>query len=185
MALSAPGAKNTVQVMTITQGSVVQRVTIDPASGTTLETQQPDRILGFRPAFLPPVGNGVVYVDGNIGAQGDPKTGGLHGQVADNTLDASGNVTHNNGLTIATPQADNCNLDGSVTYSTQRQVAKDASGNPEYIDVNGNRTSNPANGTPVYVPEGGDSNFVSKAGTLGLISNNVLVTKQRLLPARR
>ena len=182
MALSTSGANNTVQVMTITQqsaalGTTVQRVTIDPAAGTKLETQQTDGTWKLT-AALTSTGNGVVYVDGNIGAQGDPKTGGLHGQVADNTLDASGNLTHNNGLTIATPQADNCNLDGSVTYSTRRQVAKDAAGNPEYIDVNGNRTSDPAKGTPVYVPEGSDPNFVSKAGTLGLISNNVLVTKQ-------
>ena len=177
MALSATGANNTVQVMTVTQGTTVQRVTIDPAAGTKLETQQPNGTWQ-QVATLPNTGNGVVYVDGNIGAQGDPKTGGLHGQVADNALDGSGNLTHNNGLTIATPQADNCNIDGSITYSTKRQVAKDSSGNPKYIDVNGNPTSDPTKGTPVYVPEGGDTNFVSKAGTLGLISNNVLVTKQ-------
>lgn len=175
MALSTSGTKNTVQVMTITQGSTVQRVTIDPAAGTKLETQQPNGTW-LQTGFLPNTGNGVVYVNGNIGAQGDPKTGGLHGQVADNALDASGSLTHNNGLTIATPQADSCNLDGSVTYSTKRQVAKDSSGNPEYIDVNGSPTSDPTKGTPVFVPEGGDPNFVSKAGTLGLISNNVLVT---------
>lgn len=175
MALSTSGVKNTVQVMTITQGSVVQRVTIDPASGTKLETQQLNGTW-LQTGFLPSTGNGVVYVDGNIGAQGDPKTGGLHGQVADNALDASGSVTHNNGLTIATPQADSCNVDGSITYSTKRQVTKDSSGNPEYIDVNGSPTSDPAKGTPVYASEGSDPNFVSKAGTLGLISNNVLVT---------
>ncbi len=200
MALSTSGANNTVQVMTITQqstalGTTVQRVTIDPAAGTKLETQQSDGTWKLT-AALTSTGNGVVYVNGNIGQPAtkdsnnnpvDPQTsslnnpasglsGGLHGQVADNTLDASGNVTHNNGLTIATPQADSCNLDGSITYSTKRQVTKDANGNPEYIDVNGNRTSDPTKGTPVYVPEGSDPNFVSKAGTLGLISNNVLVT---------
>ncbi len=177
MALSTAGAKNTVQVMTITQGATVQRVTIDPAAGTKLEAQQPDGTW-LPTGFLPSAGNGVVYVNGNIGAQGDPKTGGLHGQVADNTLDGGGSLTHNNGMTIATPQTGSCNLDGSVTYSTKRQVAKDSSGNPKYIDVNGNPTSDPAQGTPVYVPEGSDPNFVSRAGTLGLISNNVLVTKQ-------
>ncbi len=200
MALSTSGAKNTVQVMTITQqsavlGTTVQRVTVDPAAGTKLETQQPNGTW-LQTGALPTTGNGVVYVNGNVGQPAttdssgnpvDPQTsplnnpssglsGGLHGQVADNALDTNGNVTHNNGLTIATPQADNCNLDGSVTYSTQRQVAKDSSGNPKYIDVNGNPTSDPTKGTPVYVPEGSDANFVSKAGTLGLISNNVLVT---------
>jgi hypothetical protein len=176
MALSATGTNNTVQVMTITQGSIVQRVTIDPTAGTMLETQQLNGTWK-QTGYLSGTTNGVVYVDGNIGAQGDPKTGGLHGVVADNAVDGSGNVTHNNGLTITTPQINNCNLDGSVTYNTERQVAKDVNGNPEYIDVNGNPTSNPANGTPVYVPETNDSNFLSKAGTLGLISNNVLVTK--------
>ena len=188
MALSAAGPKNTSQVMTITQqspklGTTVQRVTINPALGTILETQQPDHTwlqTGFLPGTSgnPSATNGVVYVDGNVGAQGDPKTGGLHGQVADNMLDIGGVVTHNNGLTIATPQADNCNLDGSITYSTTRKVATDASGNPEYIDVNGNPTSDPTKGTPVFVPEGGDTNFTSHAGTLGVISNNVLVTTQ-------
>ena len=190
MALSATGPHNTVQVMTITQGTTVQRVTIYPAgapppagnpnagqsAATTLETQQPDGSWK-QTGYLGGTTNGVVYCDGNIGAQGDPKTGGLHGQVADNLLDASGSVVHNNGLTITTPQSDNCNLDGSVTYSTERTVATDANGNPKYIDVNGNPTSDPTQGTPVYVAEDSDPNFVSRAGTLGLISNNVLVTK--------
>ena len=184
MALSATGPNNTVQVMTITQpgafgGTTVQRVTIDPGAGTTkLEMQMPD--MSWKLVGLPENGttNGVVYVDGNIGAQGDPKTGGLHGQIADNAVDSSThNLTHDNALTIATPQNDNANLDGSITYSTSRQVAKDAGGNPEYIDINGNPTSDPAKGTPVYVPENNDPTFVSQAGTLGLISNNVLVTK--------
>ena len=177
MALSATGPNNTTQVMTITQGTTVQRVTIDPNAGTKLENLLPDGTWG-QVASLPGPTNGVVYVDGNIGSQGDPKTGGLHGQVADNLVDGSGNVAHNNALTIATPQTDNANLDGSITYSTQRQVATDAGGNPEYMDVNGNPTSNPALGTPVYVSEDKDPNFTGKAGTLGLISNNVLVTKQ-------
>ncbi len=185
MALSATGPRNTVQVVTITQGTTVQRVTInatpnDPHQGTLLETQQPNGTW-LPTAFLSPTPtsptgtNGVVYVDGNVGAQGDPKTGGLHGQVADNTINSDGSATHN-GLTITTPQNDNCNLDGSITYSTERKVATDTNGNPKYIDVNGNPTSNPTQGTPVYVSEDQDPDFLSKAGTLGLISNNVLVT---------
>ena len=187
MALSATGPNKSVQVITITQGTTVQRVTInatpsDPAQGTTLETLQADGTWQQN-TFLPgssttPSGtNGVVYVNGNIGAQGDPKTGGLHGQVADNTINSDGSATHS-GLTITTPQNKNCNLDGSITYSTQRKVATDASGNPRYIDVNGNPTTDPSRGTPVYAPEDQDPNFLAKAGTLGLISNNVLVTKQ-------
>ena len=191
MALSATGPNNTVQVMTITQpnaagGTTVQRVTIDPVAGTKLETQQPDGTWQ-QTGTLAGTTNGVVYVDGNIGqpsttdSSGNPVnpqtsplsdpssglSGGLHGVVADNALDANGNVTHNNGLTITTPQADSCNVDGSITYSTERQIAKDASGNPEYIDVNGNPTSDPTKGTPVYVSESNDPNFLSKAGDFG------------------
>lgn len=177
MALSTSGTDNTNQVITVTQGSTVQRVTINPTTGqTTLEQQQSDGTWSNVSA-LTGTTNGVLYCDGNIGTQGDPKTGGLHGQMADNQLDASGNQLHHNALTIATPQTKNCNLDGSVVYNTQRQVAKDASGNPIYIDVNGNHTSDPTQGTPVFVSEDTDPTFTSKAGTLGVISNNVLVTK--------
>ena len=188
MALSASGTNNTAQVMTITQpaltgGTLVQRVTIDPVAGTKLETQQANGSWQTT-GTLAGTGNGVVYVDGNIGATSgnpqtggltSPKTGGLHGVVADNAVSGSGIVTHNNGLNIVTPQADSINLDGSVTYNTERQIAKDANGNPEYTDVNGNPTSNPANGIPVYAPESTDSNFTTKAGTLGLVTNNALV----------
>ena len=175
MALSATGAKNTTQVITVTQGSTVQRVTINPTTGlTTLETQGPGNTWAVT-SVMSGTTNGVVYCNGNVGAQGDPKTGGLHGQVADNQLDGSGNTTHNNALTIATPQSDNLNLDGSVTYSTGRKVSTDAGGNPVYVDVNGNHTSDPSKGTPVFAPEDGDTNFTSHAGTLGLISKDVKV----------
>ena len=177
MALSAAGPKNTSQVITVTQGSMVQRVTMNPTTGlTTLETQGPGNSWAVT-GVMSGMTNGVVYCNGNVGAQGDPKTGGLHGQVADNQLDSNGNATHNNALTIATPQSDNLNLDGSVTYNTSRQVSKDAGGNPIYVDVNGNHTSDPTKGTPVFASEDGDTNFTSHAGTLGLISNNVLVDK--------
>ncbi len=191
MALSASGTNNTAQVMTITQpnplgGTTVQRVTIDPSLGTTtLETQQSNGSW-LTTGILAGTGNGVVYVDGNIGATNSnpnpqtgtltsPKTGGLHGVVADNAVSSSGIVTHNNGLNIVTPQNDSINLDGSVTYNTERQIAKDTNGNPEYTDVNGNPTSNPANGIPVYADEATDSNFTTKAGTIGIVTNNALV----------
>lgn len=177
MALSTSGANNTTQIITVTQGTTVQRVTINPATGqTTLEQQQSDGTWK-NSATLTGTTNGVLYCNGDIGAQGDPKTGGLHGQIADNQLDSGGNQLHHNALTIATPQTKNCNLDGSVLYNTQRQVAKDTSGNPIYIDVNGNHTSDPTQGTPVFVSEDMDPNFTSKAGTLGLISKDVMVTK--------
>ena len=180
MALTTTGANNTTQVITITQGTTVQRITINPDTNTTtLETQNGNGNGNGNWKTTETLGasttNGVLYVNGNIGAQGDPKTGGLHGTIADNTLDGSGNVVHNNALTIATPQTDNANLDGSLTYNTQRTVAKDSSGNPIYVDVNGNRTSDPTKGTPTFVSEDTDPTFTSHAGTLGVISNNVLV----------
>ena len=185
MALSATGPGNTTQVITFTQGTTVQRVTITPTKGTTLETQKPDgkwkKTDEVKDTAGKPSGtNGVVYVNGNIGAQGDPKTGGLHGQVADNLVD-TGQVIHNNSMTITTPQDKSCNLDGSITYNTSRKVAVDANGDPKYIDVNGAPTKDPAKGTPVFVPEDQDPDFAGpagKAGTLGLISKDVLVTQK-------
>ncbi len=144
--------------------------------------------------------NGVVYADGDIGYarssySGSPPDyidptkdennntlttpGGLHGVVADNYVDSNGNVLHNSQLTIATSSTGNTNLDGSITYNTQRQIASDASG-PIYTDVNGTRrygpTSPPA--IPSFVPESQDSNFTTHAGTLGVISQTVLVTQK-------
>ena len=124
--------------------------------------------------------NGVVYCNGNIGAQGDPKTGGLHGQIADNQLDNSGNLTHNNALTIATPITDNCNLDGSIKYSTSRQIAKDASGNPEYyVDVNGQSapTIPPKARRPSSRNKTRTPTSPARPGQFGIISNNALVTR--------
>ncbi|MBV9850328.1 MAG: hypothetical protein JO250_11685 [Armatimonadetes bacterium] len=100
--------------------------------------------------------NGVVYCDGNIGSQGDPKTGGLAGTVADNTYDASGALAHVNSLSVVTDASKNCNIDGNLVYNTARQ--KDASGN--------------------YLPENQDPNFTKYAGTLGVVSNTILITTQ-------
>ena len=186
-------------------GTTTQRVTITPDDGTTLEVLKPNgkwkQIDSVKATSGKPSGtNGVVYVNGNIGNPsatdangnpGDPLTnpldnpksglsGGLHGQVADNLVDTS-QVIHNNSMTITTPQDKSCNLDGSITYNTSRKVAVDANGDPKYIDVNGAPTKDPAKGTPVFVPEDQDPDFAGpagKAGTLGLISNNVLVTKK-------
>ncbi len=178
MALSATGPNNTTQVITVTQGTSVQRITINPTLNmTTLETKQLNGSWLLTSAQSDTT-NGVVYCSGNIGAQGSPRTGGVHGQVADNQLDGFGVPLHNNALTIATPQNKNCNVDGSLTYVTSRKVARDAGGSPMYIDINGSRTSDPSKGTPVYVSEDKDPTFTSQAGTLGLISKDVLVTKK-------
>ena len=110
------------------------------------------------------VTNGVVYCDGNIGTQGTnpgdplagtPKSGGVSGMIADNVLDTNTAVTHYSALSIVTDHAKNCNIDGNLTYHTAR--AKDSHG--------------------VYLPENQDSNFVKNAGTLGIVSNSVLIMK--------
>ena len=98
--------------------------------------------------------NGAVYCDGNIGNQGVIKTGGLSGTIANNSYNASGSLTHTNNLTIATEADKNCNIDGSLVYQTARQ--KDISGH--------------------YLPESQDSNFTKYAGTLGVVSNTILIT---------
>ena len=100
------------------------------------------------------VTNGVVYCDGNIGNQGDPKTGGLAGTLADNKY-TGGTLTHASSMSIVTAAGKNCNIDGSLVYNTSRQ--KDASGN--------------------YLPENQDTNFMKYAGTLGVVSNTILITK--------
>jgi hypothetical protein len=55
-----------------------------------------------------------------------------------------------------TDHAKNCNINGSLTYHTAR--AKDNNG--------------------VYLPENQDSNFVKNAGTLGIVSDNVLIMQK-------
>lgn len=107
------------------------------------------------PAAVTTVNNGVIYCDGNIGAQGDPKSGGLSGTVADNAVDGNGNVTHSAALTIATDATKNCNIDGSIIYNTARAKNPDGS----------------------YVTEDKDPNFTKHAGTLGVVTDNILITE--------
>ncbi len=99
--------------------------------------------------------NGVIYCDGNIGSTGAGNYNtttpgqGLSGVIADK----SKVVPNDQGITIATDQAKNININGSVVYKTAR--AQDAQGNalPE---------NDPANAT-----------FLKQAGTLGLVSKTV------------
>lgn len=138
---------------TATNRTVLQKGSVPAGqltnAGVTLNPVQPPPVIGLT--------NGVVYCDGNVGAQGDPKTGGLSGVIADNAVNAgTGAVTHANKLTIATDLGKNLNIDGSLTYKTARQ--RDAAGN--------------------YRAEADDPTFVQKAGTLGVVSNNILITQK-------
>ena len=104
----------------------------------------------FQMASLPDAGatNGVIYCDGSIGSTG---SGNYNTSTPGQGL--SGVIANQQGLTIATDQSKNINLNGSVVYQTPR--AKDAQGNmlPE---------NDPANAT-----------FLQQAGTLGLVCNTV------------
>ncbi len=107
--------------------------------------------------------NGVVYCDGNIGATQDPATStdgsgrpyappGTNMNVPGKGL--SGTIADGQALTISTDATSkNININGSVTYKTPR--AKDGSG--KFL-----AETDPAN-----------ANFVSKAGTLGIVASAV------------
>lgn len=95
--------------------------------------------------------NGVVYCDGDIGSQTVPKSGGLSGVIGDNQLSNLGGSLGQNRLTIATAATKNININGSLVYNTPRQL--DSTGLP--------------------VSETLDALFTQKAGTLGLIANDI------------
>ena len=129
---------------------------------TLIPTQNQTTVLTTRFQNLVPVQslttysgttNGVVYCDGSIGSQSIPKSGGLAGVIADNQVSNLGSVLSQSRLTIATAAGRNINIDGSLTYNTAR--------------VLGN------NGVPL--PEALDPVFGTKAGTLGLISQDIEV----------
>lgn len=150
----------TVLTLDRTTSPPATHIVTGPAGGTLVA--QPD---------APALANPVVYCDGNIGATQDPATqydsrNNLYYAPDGTNMSApgkglSGTVADGQPLTISTyaspDQTDannkNINLNGSLTYQTPR--ARDASGNflPE---------SDPAN-----------ANFLTRAGTLGLVSNTV------------
>lgn len=131
----------------------VTHIAAGPANGTLVS--QPD-VSGTT--------NGVVYCDGNIGATQDPATSydsgnRLYYAPPGTDMNApgkglSGTIADGQALTISTDATSkNVNLNGNVTYQTPR--AKDGSGKflPE---------TDPAN-----------ADFVSKAGTLGIVASAV------------
>lgn len=149
-----------VQTLTIQQTDasgypVTTLITLNPLLNQTIAavTESPG------PAHLPVLTtttysgatNGVVYCDGNIGSQTVPKTGGLNGIIADNQVSNGGGLLGQNRLTIATAAGKNMNINGSLIYNTPRQLS--------------------VNGQPVS--EALDPVFTQKAGTLGLVSNNI------------
>jgi hypothetical protein len=146
-------------------------VTINPITNTTSLTWTDTNSLGVvvatNPATLVPKAgttNGVVYVNGNIGDQATG-LGGLKGVVADNIVN-NGSITRRNSLTIATANGKSVNLNGDLTYLTQRIANTNAA---DLTDAYGDKI-------PPYIPEKDDPNFVLNAGTLGLVAYNIKVS---------
>ena len=175
MVLSVDASGN--QVITIQQnndaGTLIQtQITLDRVNNQTHISSGPYNSSSqtFTMTSLPDIsgtGNGVIYSDGNIGSTGQfgDSSGRPPGPGADTTPGEglSGTIADNQFLTIATyaapSQSDtnnkNINLNGSLVYNTPR--AKDSSG--------------------AFLPESDPSNanFLQKAGTLGLVADNVQV----------
>ncbi len=95
--------------------------------------------------------NGVIYVAGNIGGQGNPKAGGLSGVVSNNVMNGA-SVSKQNALTIVTDADKNMNIDGTIKY--------------ENIDINGS-TPSTTDDAPMYA-----------TGVLGLVSKNVQIVDE-------
>lgn len=188
MTLSAAGPSNTNQVITLYQtdsaGTQIKTVlTLDAQANQT--TQQVTKTTSGGVVTNVPVAtytgttNGMVFCDGNVGGQGAPLTGGLSGVIADNVVNGLGSITHANGLTIATDQSKNVNIDGNLTLNTERQISTQFNGLPTYRAPDGTLSNTAAGNTPVYVKESTDTgNFKKHAGRLGLVSNTVEVLDQ-------
>jgi hypothetical protein len=116
-----------------------------------VNTTQTDGSVTSNATTYSGVTNGVIYADSQIGSNGPPGEG-LSGVVANNYTDGSGNIITSSQITIATPTNHSIYMNGSLTMLTQRLQA---------------------NGNPV--PESQDPNYVQKAGTLGLVSGNVII----------
>jgi hypothetical protein len=95
--------------------------------------------------------NGVVYADSTIGSNGPPGQG-LSGTIANNYVNANGQIVTPSQLTISTAANQNVYLNGSVKLLTQRLQS---------------------NGAPV--PESEDPNYVTNAGTFGIVTDSLIV----------
>ncbi len=143
----------------------------DTVGLTNLDTTKPHSPIqsGQLAASLTSGGtNGVVYCDGNIGLQNgqDANTASTGGGTAAKTGGLWGTVADHQALTIATDPAKNCNINDSIVYNTARQKYQAGDTLP------------PGYAVGDYKPEGVDTgSFKTQAGTLGIVSNNIEVTR--------
>lgn len=171
-----------------TQETLVTRMTILPGGGVQYESANfygpnpPDLVGGGNIDYNKPHqgvptptvksggSNGVIYCDGNIGLQNgvDGNTASTGGGTAAKTGGLSGTVADNQALTIATDPAKNTNINGSIVYNTPRQKYQAGDTLP------------PGYAVGDYKPEALDTgDFKTKAGTLGIVSNNIEVTRYK------
>ncbi|BDI32332.1 hypothetical protein CCAX7_43830 [Capsulimonas corticalis] len=138
VALSVNGSGN--QVITVTQGTTIQTITVDPSNNQTKVDKSVSGVHTMTTLTGTP--NGMVYSDGNIT--------GLSGQIADNKVDSSGNITYRSQMTIATDIAasKDVTLTGSITYNTARNLS---------------------------IAQASDTNFNQKAGVFGLLGHHISV----------
>ena len=131
MLFSTSGPGSTVQIIAVYQNDGTQNIrttiTIDPTANggngqvTVNRETAPlnsNSYSGGQQQAYAGTTNGVVYVNGNIGTQTGPRTGGVSGTIANNVLDGGGNIVHPNNLTLVTDSTKNVNINGNLTYRT-------------------------------------------------------------------
>jgi hypothetical protein len=173
MVLSASGTSKTNQVMTVYQNDGTNSyrtvVTVTPTGATTGTVN----VQTYMAPGVPSGGswtsstwtstgtsnysgttNGVLYVNGNIGLQGSPKSGGLSGTIADDLM-SGGNVVKASSWNIVTDATKSININGNITYNSMTTTTPPAaaaksgvlgivSNNVQIIrkDANGNELGN-------------------------------------------
>lgn len=123
MHLSTSGPSNINQIILVKQtnpatgGLKATTVTLNAETNQTQVSVTETPAGGGTPSTtnysVPGLTNGVVYFDGNVGTQTEPKTGGVSGWVANSKVE-SGLITHNSALTIVTDATKNLNIDGNI-----------------------------------------------------------------------
>lgn len=126
MVLSAGGAGNAVQTITVRQNdasigkTVRSTITLDPGTNQTTVLVERATIgsssyTTFSTSTYTGLSNGVVFINGNVG-DGTAKTGGFRGVIARNVVDGSGNVTRWNQLHFCTEVGKTLRLQGGVIH---------------------------------------------------------------------
>lgn len=131
MRFSASGSGSAVQKIEVLQNDGNQQIrttiTMDPyANGgngqiTVQKATAPLNSTSFTnsgsPTTMAGMTNGVLYVNGNIGSQTEPRLGGISGQIANNVI-SNGQIARANNLCLVTESTKNININGNLTYQT-------------------------------------------------------------------